>query len=185
MKLVKQDYEKSKELEENFTIERDHQDFYIENAVRILGNTIRRKEELLKDFCFHKVKLSAVEKLVKSSKEKKNEKEDKLDYVANLKDEMTLLMQLTSEQNSYEIRLLKDENSTIRKNIAEAKLKLEQRKKIHETELAKTPEHDQSQLISEAARVRAQLMQEGDKLDKDVRRLKVRIHVNRNLSVNF
>ena len=171
-KFVKQEYEKSKELEEILIMERDHQDFYIENAVRILGNTIRRKEELLKDFCFYKVKISAIKKLEKSSEEKKNEKEDKLDYLANLKDEMRLFIQLTSEQNSYETRLLKNGNSVLRKNIAEAKLKLDQRKKIYETELAKIPQNDPSELISEAARVRVHLRQEGDNLDKDVRRLK-------------
>ncbi|XP_075244159.1 coiled-coil domain-containing protein 39-like isoform X2 [Convolutriloba macropyga] len=171
LKLVKADFEKNQELEASLTETRDHEDRYIDNCVRILDLTKRRKEESLKDFCVHKMRHLALEKAEKCSAEKLHEKEDKLDFMASTQDEMKLLMKLTAEQNAYELRLLKEANSKVKNDLGQKQVTLGQRKKLYETLLARTPNKSSQEMsISEFVEERESLKKQGDKLDKDVRR---------------
>ncbi|XP_063724310.1 coiled-coil domain-containing protein 39-like [Symsagittifera roscoffensis] len=171
IKLVRQEYEKSRELEESLTADREHEHFYIENAVRILGLKKKQKEEALKDFCVHKMKVMALEKSEKTTAEKLHDREDKLDFMESTRDEMKLLMKLTAEQNAYEVRLLREANSQINHELGQKQVQLEQRRKFYETLLARTPNKaSQEMALSEFVQERENLKNQGDKLDKDVKK---------------
>ena len=113
----------------------------------------------------------ALEKSEKTTAEKLHDREDKLDFMESTRDEMKLLMKLTAEQNAYEVRLLREANSQINHELGQKQVQLEQRRKFYETLLARTPNKaSQEMALSEFVQERENLKNQGNKLDKDVKK---------------